>query len=913
MLYHVTKHTLRRFVAVGTALGVAFASLLRPGFAEGAINAPAQQAPNCSVSINGIVAGSYPTLQAALDNPACTDIFIYDGVHTGTATVNRDVKIAGASFQAGVLLTTLETQGNGPVLTITNNAKVFLNKLVIANGGGAGCTSAGGIVNGGQITVEKVRVRNNTCPGGAGGMLNQAGASVTGVFLEFWDNTGSGANAAGGLLNLGSFRVSGTAFLRNTHTIANGSGIGGGFHNRGVMTLTATSVISNIASSGAGLANTANGSLWVVNATIGANRAHRGSGYAHNGAGVYANTGTARLWFSTVLDNRYLVALNGAPEDGAGSNIWRQAGTVEINSSIVSRVPVAGGAGNCQGALTATGPASSNIDSDGSCGIGAARNPLFDPAKPIGVYAGADYVPQYSSWVLPSSPSLNGADNTLCNNALLEGADQNGTGRFTDGNCDIGAVEMPWGYANPATLTPTGAVATATRTLTPTPTPVATATRTFTPVPPTLTATPTQTPIVLATATRTATPTLTFTPVPSTATATRTATLAPGTPSPTATSPTAPTATQPPVGGCGPLLAQSSLTIASVSSEEPGSWNFAVFAIDGAPDSFWHTRWINSPAPYPHNIVLDLGAQRPVNCLRYLPRQDAPFARIRNYEVHVGADTTNFGAPVASGVFASGGAEKVITFAAKTGRFVRLRALSSEDGSSYASAAEIRIGIGNPATATPTLVPPTATRPPPTITPTPAAGSCGPVVNRANWSVRSVSSEEPGSWNFARFAFDGGVDSFWHTRWITSSPGYPHELVIDMGATVNVTCLSYLPRQDAPFGRPRSFEVYVSADGVNWGTSAYSGVFESGAVESRFSFAPRTGRYLRLRLLNSFDGSAYGSVAELNVFEPAGVVSSQLAYVENGESPALKAPEAYREYLGRVSSQRLYLPMVGRE
>jgi endo-alpha-N-acetylgalactosaminidase len=367
------------------------------------------------------------------------------------------------------------------------------------------------------------------------------------------------------------------------------------------------------------------------------------------------------------------------------------------------------------------------------------------------------------------------------------------------------------------------------------------------------------------------------------------------------------------VGGCGSLLAQSSLSIASVSSEEPGSWNFAAFAIDGDTDSLWHTRWINSPATYPHNIVIDLGAQHPVNCLRYLPRQDAPFGRILNYEIHVGADTSSFGAPVASGAFTTDGAEKVIAFAAKTGRFVRLRALSSEDGSSYASAAEIRIGTGNLIAETPTLAPPTATLAPPTMTPTPSAESCGPVVNRSGWSVRAVSSEEPGSWNFARFAFDGGVDSFWHTRWITSSPGYPHELVIDMGATVNVTCLSYLPRQDAPFGRPRGFALYVSADDANWGASVYSGVFQAGAVESRFNFAPKSGRYLRLRLLDAFGGEAYGSIAELNVFQPAGVVSSQLAYVENGESPALKAPEAYREYFARMGNQRLYLPLIGRE
>jgi hypothetical protein len=448
-----------------------------------------QTVPNCEVSPGGIAGGSYASIQAAINNPACATIFIYNFPFTESLTISRSVSISGAAFTPGALQTLIYPSGPGPVISVTKNVTVSLLKLQIVGNTGIGCTTAGGIVNYGVIKFEKVRVRNNACPGGVGGVLNQPGAVFQGDFFEAWDNSGGGANGAGGMLNLGTVNISGTAFLRNAHVTGAGSGIGGGVHNRGVMSLTHSSIISNVASSGAGIANTAGGSMWLVSTTIGDNRAHRGGGFAHTGSGLYADGGTTRLWFNTFVNNRYLAAQNGAFEDGAGATVWKQSGAVEANSTILYRVPVvAGGAGNCQGVLTATGVISSNFDSDGSCGVGTARSPIFDPAKPLGFNGGQIYVPQYTIWPARNSPTLNAADNTLCGHPLMYGSDVLGEARFSDSVCDIGSLEMPWNYAGsqPPTATPSPTVQ-------PTATPITPTATSATPLPPTGTPIPTAT------------------------------------------------------------------------------------------------------------------------------------------------------------------------------------------------------------------------------------------------------------------------------------------------------------------------------------------------------------------------------------------------------------------------------------
>jgi hypothetical protein len=122
---------------------------------------------------------------------------------------------------------------------------------------------------------------------------------------------------------------------------------------------------------------------------------------------------------------------------------------------------------------------------------------------------------------------------------------------------------------------------------------------------------------------------------------------------------------------------------------EPGD---AANAFDGNNATIWHTAWSTGNPPCPHEIQIDLGASYDIDGFSYLPRQDgSPNGRIGQYEFYVSSDGTNWSVAAASGTFVNSAPEKVISFSARPGRFVRLRALSEVNGNAWTSAAEINV------------------------------------------------------------------------------------------------------------------------------------------------------------------------------------------------------------------------------
>jgi Glycosyl hydrolase family 59/F5/8 type C domain/NPCBM-associated, NEW3 domain of alpha-galactosidase len=116
-------------------------------------------------------------------------------------------------------------------------------------------------------------------------------------------------------------------------------------------------------------------------------------------------------------------------------------------------------------------------------------------------------------------------------------------------------------------------------------------------------------------------------------------------------------------------------------------------AIDGNPNTLWHTSW--SPRVYPpQSITLALGGDYAVHGLQYLPRQDNnPNGVITGYQVFVSDDGTTF-TEVASGNWPLNGTEKDLDFPATDAQYVRLEADAAGNG--YVSAAEVNV-VGNPA------------------------------------------------------------------------------------------------------------------------------------------------------------------------------------------------------------------------
>jgi len=120
-------------------------------------------------------------------------------------------------------------------------------------------------------------------------------------------------------------------------------------------------------------------------------------------------------------------------------------------------------------------------------------------------------------------------------------------------------------------------------------------------------------------------------------------------------------------------------------------YNPGTYAFDGKKDTYWHTN--TSPvAPMPHEIQIDLGATYSLSKFSYLPRQDGQVnGTIKGYEFYISSDGVNWGTTVATGTFTNDTTLKEVSFATKTGRYIKLRALSEVNNNPWTSAAEFNV------------------------------------------------------------------------------------------------------------------------------------------------------------------------------------------------------------------------------
>jgi hypothetical protein len=135
------------------------------------------------------------------------------------------------------------------------------------------------------------------------------------------------------------------------------------------------------------------------------------------------------------------------------------------------------------------------------------------------------------------------------------------------------------------------------------------------------------------------------------------------------------------------------LKFVKVDSEEiHDENNSGANAVDGNPNTFWHTEYQAKKPDYPHEIVIELVPPSEIKGFAYLPRQDpSENGGIKDYEFYVSNDGMNFGEPIKKGEFKPGKEEKIEKFQPVKCRFIKLKALSEINGGPWAAAAEIRV------------------------------------------------------------------------------------------------------------------------------------------------------------------------------------------------------------------------------
>ncbi len=143
---------------------------------------------------------------------------------------------------------------------------------------------------------------------------------------------------------------------------------------------------------------------------------------------------------------------------------------------------------------------------------------------------------------------------------------------------------------------------------------------------------------------------------------------------------------------CAAALAETKTVMVDVrvDSEHPGYEGFR--ALDGDPNSMWHTDFSFRQTRHPHQITIDLGAAYELAGFAYLPRPGGGNGTIGRYECFVSDNRKAPGQPVASGQFSELAAENVITFSAPVkGRYFQLRAADETGGQPWTSIAELRL------------------------------------------------------------------------------------------------------------------------------------------------------------------------------------------------------------------------------
>ncbi|MBQ7022512.1 MAG: discoidin domain-containing protein [Akkermansia sp.] len=274
----------------------------------------------------------------------------------------------------------------------------------------------------------------------------------------------------------------------------------------------------------------------------------------------------------------------------------------------------------------------------------------------------------------------------------------------------------------------------------------------------------------------------------------------------------------------------------STSGRTESAWSL----IDGRRDTYWHSRWHEPCAEYPHYVVVDLGTQSELAGFSVTPRQARTSSRVKKVAFYLSDDGHNWPAePAATLTMADTDDEHTVMLEQPVvTKFVKMVCLEPMNANEkYASIAELE----------------------PIIT-----AIKGEYPAHTFFSVNYVSSDLPEGGS-ARNVLDGNPDTYWHTLKGVTLASYPHEIRIDLGGERNIRGITY---QAAPVeeARVKDYEVFVSMDGENWNSPVLSGTMENNVnVQQALFYSTVRAKFIRFVAKSSHTGGDSAAVSELDV------------------------------------------------
>jgi hypothetical protein len=294
-----------------------------------------------------------------------------------------------------LLLSGSTIRDNSSVGLVNFSGRVTILGSTIRGNSEVGGTGAGGISNGGTMTIADSAVLANTAESDGGGITNHGNLTVTG---STFGGNAAGSGTAGGvglvspigggaIYNDATLRVIGCTFTGNASTAGFGTGLtaplgGGGIANHGILTVSASTFRDNSAVGGGGGGIYNDSSLTVTDCTFGGNAA------AFGGGGIAGNGGSQTVTNCTFAGNAA----------GVGGGIFNDASlavtaTIFANSaggSLANRASFESGGHNL-------------FDDDPAVTLAPTDLINTDPLlAPLGDYGG----PTPTQALLPGSPAI---------------------------------------------------------------------------------------------------------------------------------------------------------------------------------------------------------------------------------------------------------------------------------------------------------------------------------------------------------------------------------------------------------------------------------------------------------------------------------------------------------------------------
>lgn len=278
------------------------------------------------------------------------------------------------------------------------------------------------------------------------------------------------------------------------------------------------------------------------------------------------------------------------------------------------------------------------------------------------------------------------------------------------------------------------------------------------------------------------------------------------------------------------------VSCSSYSGKAESPWSL----IDGRRDTYWHSRWHEPCAQYPHEVVVDLGVLCELSGVKVTPRQGRSSSRVGKIAFYFSRDGKTWSAEPDSLLQMADTDDEQSSLLAEPveAKYIKMVCLESISKSEpYAAVAELK---------------PIVTR------------TVGEYPANAFFSVSYVSSDLPEG-GPALNVLDGNPDTYWHTMKGVTVANYPHDIRLNLGGERHLKGIKYRGAK-VEGAYVKDYEVYVSDDGENWGSPVARGVLEKSSEEQQvLFFSPARAKFIRFVALSSHDDGDFAAVSELDI------------------------------------------------